>query len=212
MSGSWSVAKCAFVLGAVALIPAAASAQQRTEFTPFVASYYGLTHLASGTNPTTGNSFTFDQSNAFAFGGRITLPVGGRLSVEGEFTFATSGVRFTEKDGIAPGLDGGAAQDGNIIYGSVRGVISPRRSNLYILAGPAIVKRGGDAWKGVKSSDITDFGGVVGFGFRANVTPRFRVNFTAESYLYSFGGSGGSDSKFQSDLLVSLGVPISLGH
>jgi hypothetical protein len=36
------------------------------------------------------------------------------------------------------------------------------------------------------------------------------VNFTAESYLYSFDG-GGPDSKFQSDLLVSLGIPISLG-
>ncbi len=58
---------------------------------------------------------------------------------------------------------------------------------------------------------MTDFGGVIGFGFRANVTPRFRVNFTGESYLYSFNG-GGTNSKFQSDILVSLGIPISLSH
>lgn len=209
MSALTSVAKCALVLGVVSSVPAAMSAQQRAEITPFVASYYGLTHLATGTNGTTGNSFKFDQSNAFAFGARVTLPVGGRLSLEGEFTYSLSGVRFTENNLIGPGLDGGLAQDGNIIFGSVRGVISPRRSNLFLLAGPAIIKRGGDAWSGSKSSDVTDFGGVLGLGFRANVTPRFRVNFTAESYLYSF--SGGNESKFQSDLLVSLGIPIGLG-
>lgn len=209
MRGSWSVATCALALGAIALVPGAISAQQRIEITPFVASYYHLSHLASGTT-NTGNDINIDQKNAFAFGGRLTLPIGGRLAIEGEFTYAMSGLEAIEKNGIGPGLDGGLSQDGNIIYGSVRAVISPRRSNLFLLLGPAIVKRGGDAWKGVKSSDITDFGGVVGFGFRANVTPRFRVNFTAESYLYSFDG-GGSKSKFQPDLLVSLGVPIGLG-
>jgi hypothetical protein len=209
VSGSWSIATGALALGVVALVPGAVRAQQRTEITPFVASYYHLTHVASGTTGA-GNDFNIDQKNAVAFGGRITVPIGGRVAVEGEFTFATSGLAATEKDAFGPGLDGGLSQDGNIIYGSLRAVISPRRSNLYLLAGPAIVKRGGDAWKGVKSSDITDFGGVVGFGFRANVTPRFRVNFTAESYLYSFDG-GGPDSKFQSDLLVSLGIPISIG-
>ena len=209
MPGPWSAGKCARALGLVALVPCALEAQQRTEITPFVASYYHLTHLASGTTAA-GNDFNIDQKNAVAFGGRITVPIGGRVAIQGEFTFATSGLAATEKNGIGPGLDGGLSQNGNIIFGSLRAVLSPRRSNLFLLAGPAIVKRGGDAWSGVKSSDITDFGGVVGFGFRANVTPRFRVNFTAESYLYSFDG-GGTDSKFQSDLLVSLGIPISLG-
>lgn len=210
MSGSSSAGKRVLALGALALLaPGALSAQLRTEITPFVASYYHLTHVASGTT-TAGNDINLDQKNAVAFGGRITVPIGGRVAIEGEFTYATSGLAATEKNGIGPGLDGGLSQSGNIIFGSLRAVISPRRSNLFLLLGPGIIKRGGDSWSGVKSSDITDFGGVVGFGFRANVTPRFRVNFTAESYLYSFDG-GGNDSKFQSDLLVSLGVPISIG-
>jgi hypothetical protein len=192
-------------------VPAVATAQQRLELTPFVASYYGLTHLATGTNPNTGNDFNFDQSNAFSFGGRITLPVSARISLEGEFTFAMSGVRLTENDLFGPDLDGGLAQDGNVIYGSLRGVFTPRRSNLILVAGPAIIRRGGEAWDGVDGSDITDFGGVAGLGFRANVTPRFRVNFLAETYLYSFDGGTGN-SKFQADLLFSLGVPIALGH
>ncbi|HWA57417.1 MAG TPA: outer membrane beta-barrel protein [Gemmatimonadales bacterium] len=204
--------KCVLALGMMALVPAAVTAQQRAEITPFVASYYGLTHLAEGSaGPFSGNKFTVDQDNAFALGGRVTVPIGGRLSLEGEFTYSLSGASITEKNGVAAGTDGGISQKGNMIFGSLRAVVSPRRSNLFLLAGPAIITRGGDAWDGVKKSDITDFGGVVGFGFRANVTPRFRVNFTLESYLYSFNG-GGDKSKFQSDLLASLGVPISLGH
>lgn len=211
MSAPWSIGRRLLAIGVAAVtVPSALLAQTRTEFTPFVASYYGLTHLASGTNPTSGNDFTFDQSNAFAFGGRITVPVGGRIAIEGEFSYTLSGVRFTENDLLGPGLDGGVAQDGSIIHGSIRGVLSPRRSNLYLLAGPAIVRRGGEAWDGLDGSDVTDFGGVVGLGVRANVTPRFRLNITAESYLYSFDG-GGNDSKFQADVLVSIGVPISIG-
>lgn len=210
MSALRSVAKCALVLGAVSIVPAAMSAQQRAELTPFVASYYGLTHLAEGAaGPFSGNKFTVDQDNAFAIGGRISVPVGGRLSLEGEFTYALSGVSITETDGVAAGTDGGIAQDGHLMFGSLRAVVSPRRSNLFLLAGPAVITRGGDGWKGVKKSDITDFGGVVGFGFRANVTPHVRINFTLESYLYSFNG-GGDKSKFQSDLLASLGIPIGL--
>jgi hypothetical protein len=188
-----------------------ASAQGRIELTPFGASYYGLTHLATGTDPNNGNDLRIDQTNAFAVGARLSVPVGARLSVEGEFSFTMSGLRVTENDLFGPGVDGGVAQDGNIIHGSLRAVFSPRRSNLFLLAGPAIVRRGGDAWKGADGSDITDFGGVVGFGVRANVTPRFRLNFTAESYLYNFNG-GASDGDFQADLLVSVGVPIALGH
>jgi len=97
-----------------------------------------------------------------------------------------------------------------MIFGSIRALFSPRRSNLYFLVGPAIVKRGGDAWSGIDSGDLTDFGGVAGLGINANVTPSFRLNLTAESYLYS-ADPGGTGSEFQADILVSIGVPIKLG-
>jgi hypothetical protein len=190
--------------------PALLAAQGRFEFTPFAGSYYHITHIASGSGgPFAGNDYNFDQNNAITVGARLTVPVGNRFSVEGEFAYSPSGVRYTEKD-IGSGIDGGAAFDGNLVYGSVRAVITPRRSNLFLLAGPAIVHRGGDAWSGY--SDLTDFGGVAGFGIRANVTPKFRINLTAETYLYSLNVSGvNTKSKFQSDLLVTVGVPISLG-
>ncbi len=203
----------ALALGLGALLaPALLSAQLRTEVTPFAASYYGVTHLGEGdAGLFSGNPFTIDQDNAFALGGRITLPIGAQLAVEGEFVYSMSGLSVTEKDGVGPGIDGGISQNGSVIFGSLRAVYSPRRSNLFLLAGPAVVTRGGDAWDGVDKGDITDIGGVIGLGIRANVTPRFRLNITAESYLYSFNG-GGPDSKFQSDILVSIGVPIAIGR
>lgn len=205
-----SVRYLALAAAVLAARPALLSAQNRFEFTPFVGSYYHTTHITSGSGgPFAGNDYNFDQNNAIAVGARLTAPIGGRLSVEGEFTYSPSGVRYTEKD-ISAGVDGGAAFDGNLIYGSVRAVITPRRSNLYLLAGPAVIHRGGDAWSGY--DDLTDIGGVAGFGIRANVTPRFRLNLTAETYLYSLDVSGVSnDSKFQADVLVTVGVPISLG-
>lgn len=197
---------------AVTALAAPAGLAAQVEFTPFVASYYGVTHLGEGDNGLfAGNPFTIDQNNAFSLGGRIKFPLGATWAIEGEFAYTMSGLSVTEEDGVASGIDGGISQDGNILFGSVRGVFTPRRSNLFLLVGPAVVKRGGDAWDGVDASDITDFGGVVGIGIRANVTPRFRLNITAESYLYSFDGGSG-DSKFQSDVLVSIGVPIRLGN
>lgn len=200
------------IAAAALAAPSLLSAQLRSEFTPFAASYYGVTHLGSGSSgPLAGNSFTIDQNNAFSAGARLSFPIGGRLALEGEFAYTASGLSITEKNAIGAGLDGGISQSGHVMFGSIRAVVQPRRANIYFLAGPAIVTRGGDAWKGVKKSDITDFGGVVGLGIKASVTPRFRINLTAESYLYSFNG-GGSNSKFQSDILVALGVPISLSH
>jgi hypothetical protein len=207
-----SVRSQVLALGLLVAAASAVQAQSRFEITPFVASYYGLTHLSEqDAGPIAGNPFTIDQNNAVAFGARVSVPVGPRFAIEGEFTFTQSGLSIIEEDAFGDGLNGGVSQDGNIVYGSVRAVISPARSNLFLIAGPAYIHRGGDAWEGVDSDDLNDFGGVVGFGIRANVTPRFRLNLTAETYLYSFQ-AGQSDSKFQSDVLVSVGVPISLGR
>lgn len=207
-----SVRSQLIALSLLAAAPTALQAQARFEFTPFLASYYGLTPLSEQEGgPIAGNDFSIEQNNAFAFGGRVSIPLSPRFAVEGEFTYTRSGLSVIEEDAFGDGLDGGISQDGNTIFSSIRAVISPPRSNLFLLAGPALIKRGGDAWEGVDSEDLTDFGGVVGFGIRANVTPRFRLNLTAESYLYSFQ-AGDSDTKFQADVLVSVGIPISLGR
>lgn len=200
------------VLSLLVLAPAAAQAQARLEITPFIASYYGLTHLSEQEGgPIAGNPFTIDQNNALAFGGRLSVPLSPRFAIEGEVAYSKSGLSILEEDAFGDGLDGGISQDGYNLYASVRAVLTPPRSNLFLIAGPAFIKKGGDAWEGIDSEDLRDIGGVVGLGVRANVTPRFRLNLTAETYLYSFQVEG-ADSKFQADLLVSIGVPIGLGR
>jgi hypothetical protein len=208
-----SVRSKLLALSLLALAPSALSAQARFEITPFIGSYYGLTHLTEQDNGGFLNDgpFTVDQNNALALGGRISIPLSPRFAVEGEFAYSKSGLSVKEEDAFGDGLDGGISQDAYSMYGSVRAVFTPARSNLFLIAGPAVIKKGGDAWEGIDSGDLTDFGGAVGFGIRANVTPRFRLNLTAETYLYSFQ-AGDADSKFQSDVLVSVGIPISLGR
>ncbi|MDH5284562.1 MAG: porin family protein [Gemmatimonadota bacterium] len=194
---------------ALALLPSTAAAQ--IEITPFVASFFPATSLATGSNGfLTFNDFEFNQMNSFAFGGRITYPINTGFKLEGEFTYATSGVEYIEDNAFGSGIDGGLNQDGNMMFASIRALFSPRRSNLYFLAGPAFISRGGDAWDGASSDDLKDWGGVAGIGINANVTPKFRINLTAEAYLYS-ADPVGTGSEFQADILVSVGVPIKLG-
>ena len=193
---------------ALALLPTAAAAQ--IEITPFVASYYAATSLWSGSNGfLSGGDFTFEQKNAFGAGARVGVPVSPGFKIEGEFIYTWSGAEYVEDGAFGGSIGGGLNQDGNLIFGSVRALWSPRRSNLYFLGGPAIVSRGGDAWEGAPG-DLTTFGGVAGIGINANVTPTFRINFTAESYLHSADPLD-TGSEFQADIIISFGVPIKLG-
>jgi len=203
----------------VTLLPAMANTQTRFEITPLVAGYYPATHLSSGNNGflapllfgNPGDEYTFDQDNAIGIGGRVTLGLSPQFAVEGEFIYSFSDFTYTEQNLYGSGADGGFSQDGDIFHASLRGVFTPRRSNFFVLGGPAIIKRSGDFWDSFDNDKITDFGGVVGVGARANITPSFRMVVTVESYLFSFNPGGNADSEFQSDFLVSIGVPIKLG-
>ena len=126
--------------------------------------------------------------------------------------FVASGTQFTSSD---PNVSGGVSLPGTIITANGRVVFRPARTNLYLLAGGGIVRRGGDTWDFPNITKKTAFGGVVGFGARANVTPKFALNVTAEANIYKSDPDGdGTDytSKAQSDIYVSIGVPIGFGR
>lgn len=210
----------------VALIAGLSSrpaAAQGITFTPFVGSFYSLSKYfdadidlslfgGSGTA-----NFTMEQTNTVAFGARLAVPIGATFSLEGEGSYSSSEVRFTGTDAAAPGVDLATNLKGSVITGSLRGVFRPRRSNLNVIAGVAMVKHGGDAWDFDTNEHLTNVGGVVGFGLRAAVTPKLALNITAEAFLYSFDPDESDDTqngffenKMQSDLIVSIGVPIQL--
>lgn len=196
-------------------------AQGKVELIPFVASYYPLASLteftqqvddgAGGTFPV---DFTFKQDNAPAFGGRLRLWVSTTLGLEGAGAYIPSGVTLeaqTRREDILVG----SSESGSIFMGSARLLLRPARTNFYLLVGPAVVARGGDAWEGADGGDLTDFGGVVGFGVIAAVTPSLQLSFNAEAMLYASDPDGDFDifeSSFQPDVLVSVGIPISLAR
>jgi len=80
---------------------------------------------------------------------------------------------------------------------------------FYLAGGPALLTRGSNPFDNNTSS--TDFGGVVGLGFRFGGGENKKVGFRIdlEDYLYNGDFGGGND--FQNDIVASLGVSIGLG-
>jgi len=209
------------LLAGVGPRPAAA---QGITFTPFVGSLYTFSKyfdsdidLGNFGGSGTAN-FTMEQTNTVTFGARLAVPMGATFSVEGAGSYASSEVRFTGTDAAAPGVDLATNLTGSVITGSLRGIYRPRRSNLNLIGGVAVVHHGGEAWDFDSNEKLTNIGGVVGFGIRAQVTPKFVLNITAEGYFYSFDPDESNDtqngffeSKMQTDLVVSIGIPIQLG-
>ena len=204
--------------------PRAVAAQGIT-FTPFVGSLYTFSKyfdsdidLSNFGGSGTAN-FTMEQTNTVAFGARLAMPVGATFSIEGAGSYASSEVRFTGTDAAAPGVDLATNLKGSVITGSLRGVYRPRRSNLNLIGGVAVIHHGGEAWDFDTNETLTNIGGVVGFGIRAQVTPKLALNISAEAFLYSFDPDESNDtqngffeSKMQSDLIVSIGIPIQLSR
>jgi hypothetical protein len=180
---------------AVALVAGLSSrpvAAQGITFTPFVGSLYTFSKYfdsdidLSNFGGTGTANFTMEQTNTVAFGARLAVPIGATLSIEGAGSYSSSEVRFTGTDAAAPGVDLATNLNGSVITGSLRGVYRPRRSNLNVIGGVAVVHHGGEAWDFDSNEKLTNIGGVVGFGLRAAVTPKLALNITAEAFLYSF--------------------------
>jgi opacity protein-like surface antigen len=213
MRRTWSAraALTALALVAGGAVTTAAHAQYVAEVTPFFTSYYPLVNV--------GDFGTISERQAAAPGGgaRLTFWVSPVIGIEAAGAFVASGTKLTSSDAT---VSAGVSLAGTIITATGRIVFRPARTNLYLLAGGGIVRRGGETWDpdvtGVDTQSLTNFGGVVGFGARANVTPKFALNVTVEGVLYPADpdGSDGAayDSSFQSDIYVSIGIPIGFGR
>lgn len=215
--------RMAVIAGGLAL--AATAAQAQVTLTPFIGSFYGISKYfdadidlsnfgGSGTA-----RFTSEQTNTAAFGLRVGVGIGATLAVEGEFAYLNSDVRFTGKDAFANGVDLSTNFSGDVLAGSLRLVFKPRRSNLSFFAGPSVVNHSGDAWDFPANDKLTNVGGVVGASLRAQVSPRFALEITAEGYIYTFDPDESDDTdngffanKTQADVIVSIGVPFTLSR
>lgn len=216
-----TVAIASLALAGAVVTPSAARAQAKFELTPFLGSYYALTKLCTDCNGN-GSSLTAHQVNAAAIGGRLTYWVSRTMGIEGEFAYTPS--RMEERADSA-GFGLAASGKGRVILASGRVVFQPERTNLHFTVGAGIVSRGDTVWTVVKNGSpdgvgakLTTVAGLLGIGVRASVTPKFALNVSAETAIYSFdprlaqGTSSSNGKKLQADLLISVGVPITLSR
>lgn len=200
---------CTLILPLIAL-PSHASGQARVELIPFFTSYYptGKTQEQTG-------GVEEKQENAPGFGLRASFAVTNSFALEAAGSYVKSGTRITDNDPDSPNTGTPFALGGNITTASLRVRFSARRSNLYFVAGPAMIRRGGETWDFEGLDELTSVGGVLGTGLRAQVTPRFGLDVLLEALVYSMDPDGddntfGYEKESQFDLLLSVGIPIGL--
>ncbi len=191
--------------------PAALRAQAKLELVPFFASYYALTTVAEFTDVAAGITYTERQTAAPGVGGRLRYWMSPKLGVEGAASYSWSGTSFASDDTADVGSSG---LPGNLVHASARLLYRPARTNLHLMVGAGVVSRGGETWDFDFIDQKTEFAAVLGFGVRATVTPKLALEIGLEADLYQADPDGSDDGtyeqKFQTDLLVTIGIPFAL--
>ncbi len=210
-----TVAIAGLVLVSAVVTPGTARAQAKFELTPFFASFYALTTVTDDANGD-GTGLKLQQTNAPTYGARLTYWLSRTMGIEFGGAYSKSGIRAFSNDTSTGGVS--FAVTGNMVSANARFLYRPERTNLHFIIGGGIVHRGGTFWKDAHTNSgtkVTTPAAVLGAGVRASVTPKFALNVSLESNLYSFDPDGpatANKSKFQADLLLSIGVPITLSR
>ncbi|HTH65829.1 MAG TPA: hypothetical protein VL563_14170 [Gemmatimonadales bacterium] len=216
MSTKWpsrvsAISGCLAMVGLLA--PRGAAGQAKFEITPFFASFYALTTMSNDANGD-GSNVKIQQTSAPTYGGRLTYWVSRTMGIEFAGGYSKSGIRAFSSDTGTGGLSFAVA--GNIVTANARLLYRPARTNLHFIIGGGIVHRGGTFWKNEHDNDttkVTSPAAILGAGVRASVTPKFALNVSLEANLYSFDPDGNATamkSKLNADVLLSIGVPITL--
>lgn len=203
-------------VGAAALllalaVPATLGAQARTQVTPFFTSFFALLPFGNDVDQGTGDIGDERLTNAPGVGIRAAVALSPRVGVEGQFAYIFTG-RQVKYTGGGPAV--GDFTSGHALMASGRVTLHPRRSNFRGILGFGYQRLGGPAWDEANFAgaalDRTNFGGIIGGGGRANLTPRFAIDLTVETYLHSGDPADVGKSAFQADIMVTLGIPIGL--
>lgn len=216
---------------AVAALPPSASAQWR--LTTSAGAYLPTREIGTVT-PGTGSipELRIEQREAFAVSASASRWFGDRAGIEATASWVLSDVEGrTEPYAVPLGsgdvMAGGSANawlvpaSARLLYRLTRGA-SPRL--LYAGLGPAVVWSGGDAYRsdgsGVRIDRGTDLGASAVFGARSRLSDLVSLGVTADAYLYPVTlrvrdlspqpTTYRTDSRFQTDLLLSIGLTIAL--
>jgi len=197
------------VAALVALATHPAEGQWKFGLTPSFASYFPMARLVDSVG------YTEKQANAPMLGLRATYWIGRQVALE-VGTAVTNSKIVTEASGQL--LSGSVTnkESGTLWFSSLRLLFKPARSNFFGFVGPSLILRRGAAWPVGTFPDRDNVGAVIGLGARSEVTSSLSLWVSAEVHIYSadFDGSGVSGRYYsrtlQSDVLVTIGVPIAI--
>ena len=142
-----------------------------------------------------------ERDNSFVFGARLTgwgdSPVGIELAGGYSPARVTIGGETINEERDTQVFMAGL----KVLFG-----LSPATSRVgvFLGAGPMLIRRGEDVTQ--EGESVTDFGGVVGLGFRIPFSEAVGLRLDAEDWFY--GGDFDGDRSFQNDLVLSAGIAI----
>jgi hypothetical protein len=179
------------------------------DFEPYLGVYVPTQDIIDQTIPLLGD-VKGSQKSGLAVGGRLTLWLAGPLGFEANGVYAFSDAQIDDGTTVADTSASVWMADGRLVLKLLPGPIG-----IHVGGGVAIVGLSGDAYSDVTEGK-TNLGGVVGAGVRFKLPGIFAIRGDADVYAYkvSLEGadlpSGGTNSQWQVDLILSAGLIISI--
>jgi hypothetical protein len=228
MKLSRSFLLAAGLISSTGLMAASADAQatRRIVVTPYAGVFVPATRVAELKATLAGvqSAIGIRQQNALALGANASYWFNGFAGVElgGAWAFSDSRASLGLSNQV-PGFSLSGNESARVLMGSAKLMVNliplTARSALRLGVGPAIINRGGSAYKADDNGDfsgLTDFGGAISLCSRLPLTDFLSLRVRAENYLYSsklkfrdfsrpsedfsFG------SKLQNDFIFSAGL------
>ena len=220
--------------GALLAVPTVAGGQttRRLVITPYAGVFAPTTSLAKVGAAIGGESanLTLKQKSAFALGANASYWFTERTAVELGAAYAFSDAKATAAlNSTSEQFFLNQSQNAYAVLASAKLMVSmlPSTSpmSLRLGVGPALVTRGGSAYKSDeegKFTGLTDVGGAFSLCTKIPITKLVAVRLRGESFMYSAKlrfedpadptNNFRFDSRFQSDLLFSAGLQFAFGR
>ena len=200
------------LIPSVALLVAPFRAQTSLDVGPLAGYYRPLGHFAPASVYSTSLPSSPGDLSGGAWGGTAHLVFGRRLGVAAQAAVAKSTIPSV----VTP--EGPSHPTGaQVLVASAQAQYDvspdPRRYRIWLGAGPAVVRHGGDAYHAYGSP--TSAAGALGVGLTAPIGAHLRLAAGATTRLYSLtvkmppelrGNPGSLEHGFQTDALLHLGV------
>lgn len=149
------------------------------------------------------------QQDAMVIGGRVSMIFNGTWGAEFSLGYAGSGVEDSDDQ-----------VDGSLMLFSLRALYmfpAGDKLRLYGALGLGHILRQGDAWDegtGLDEEEKNDYTGTLALGLRYPIGDRLRFRAELEDYLYTAKfdtGLGETEGQFQHDLVLSVGLHLTIG-